>query len=181
MPQLLTDLRSLVLVLSFQVLAGFGAAAQPLDPNQLRAAQEFVADRQGLLAPTQVFGLQADLFCRSYYVELRRDADWGPNHPNWERGRAQFCAELIGIALPQGLSLEAYLASELAKELSHSELSQLNERNSEPGVVAAAARLQEQGFGWHFFVQAERPPGTAGLYSSAERESARRTVQILRR
>ncbi len=169
-----------IALLLFGATAG-DIKAQAPDDIRLEAAQTLVNDKDGLLAPVQLFGLTADLFCRSYFAELRRDADWGPNHPSWSKWLPDFCTELVQISLPEGRSLENFLALELAIGLTYPELVLLDARNSDPAVAAAALRLQGLGLNWIFFVQAERPSGTAGLYSSAEREAARRTVQILRR
>jgi hypothetical protein len=152
--------------------------AQPTEPR-IELARSLVQDRDGLLSPTKLYEISADLFCRSYFAELRRDAEWGPNHPNWSRTLPEFCTQLVQLALPEGRSLEDYLQGELSKALTATELSELDARNSDPAVVAASLRLQKRGLNWAFVVQAEKPPGTAGLFSSLEREAARRTAQTL--
>jgi hypothetical protein len=176
-------MRKYLIVLALIVLgttAG-GVSAQAPEAVRLEAAQTLVREKDGLLTPVALFGLTADLFCRSYFAEVRRDAGWGPNHPNWGKWLPDFCQELVQISLPEGHSLEAFLVLELAKGLTEAELVLLHDRNSDPVVAAASSRLQRTGLNWAFVVQAERPPGTAGLYSSAERETARMTAQILRR
>lgn len=153
--------------------------AQPSEPR-IEAARALVQGKDALLAPMRLYEMTADLFCRSYFIELRRDAEWGPNHPIWSRLLPEFCAELVQLALPDGQSLEGYLQAELAKELTQGELLDMGARNSDVAAIAASRRLQELGLNWIFVVQASKPPGTARLYSRAEREVAIRTAQILR-
>lgn len=73
-----------------------------------------------------------------------------------------------------------YLQAELAKEFTQSELLDLGAKNSDAAAIGASRRLQELRLNWLFVVQAAKPPGTARLDSSAEREVATRTAQILR-
>lgn len=154
--------------------------AQSLDGVRLEAARTLVNDKEGLLSPTQLFGMKADLFCRSYFADLRNDAVWGPNHPKWIKQLPDFCGEVLRIAMPEGQSVESYLEIELARGLTQTDLLDLNDKNSAPAIVAATSRLLGHGMSWTFVMQAERPPGVARMYSDAEREAARRTMQILR-
>lgn len=179
MPLMFVKKALLVAVLCIFASASSDVRSQPSEPNRLESAKRLVRDNDGLLAPLQLYGLTADLFCRSYFVELRRDAAWGPNHPGWAQWLTGFCKDLVQLSLPEGSSLEEFLAHELAKGLTQAEIDQLDLRNSHPEVVAASSRLQGRGLSWAFVVQAERPPGTAGLYSSSERETAKRTAQLL--
>lgn len=154
--------------------------AQPTEPR-IELARALIQDREGLLSPRKLYEISADLFCRSYFAELRRDPEWGPNHATWSKMLPEFCAELVQLALPEGRSLEDYLQGELSKALTPAELSELDSRNSDPSVIAASLRLQKLGLNWAFVVQAQKPPGTAGLYSSLEREAARKTQTLLER
>ncbi|MCL4182660.1 MAG: hypothetical protein KJ011_04345 [Burkholderiaceae bacterium] len=156
-----------------QIHAQQPAAAIPQAPQPALMQAE-------VFSPVQTFNLTTDLFARSYFAELRALPNWGPDHPLWARNLPSFSSEMRRLLLPQDVDLEAHLCAELQRQLTPEELLELAAVVSKPELMKSAARLEEIGASWSNLVLVQSVIRAPKLYSSAEREQAKRVVAALR-
>lgn len=140
----------------------------------------FASRRSGVFAPPQMYGFTADLFTRSYFIELRSIPDWGADHQKWARNLPDFSSGMMGLLVPSGVSLVEHLNSELPKRMSQADLVELEVINERPATQIAIQRLEHLGAGLESLMQVQGIMRAPKLYSSAERAKAKLVVQALR-
>jgi len=144
-------------------------------------SQDFIAiERASAFNPTQMYGLTADLFTRSYFAELRALPNWGVEHLAWSRNLASFSSEMLALLLPISVTLEAHLSRELARQLTENELSELSTSITKPEIMAATGRLSDIGASWKNLVLIQMVQREPKFYSASERAQAKALVSVLR-
>jgi len=157
------------------------AASAPNTPDTL--ANEFalslVSDPDVVAGPSELFLVSADLFARSYFMDLRPYPSWGPNDARWQKQYPVFLASVLANSLPNNAELEPFLASVLTQRMSAQELLELRAKASKPQFRAAVKRLGSLGLDLRFVLLAQRSPSVIRLYPLSDQKAARRTIELM--
>ncbi|MPS26398.1 MAG: hypothetical protein E2576_06935 [Alcaligenaceae bacterium] len=151
-----------------------------LDSTAQANALELSRKREGYIAPTQLFGLSADLFSRTYFAEVLPETKWGPDHSLWAPNLAAFKSDMVRLLLPPGVALDDYLADALVRGLSEDEVKALRREMESDDVHGAVRELTRIGLSWQVLVRAHTMQTESRYYSLAEQEQTRREMRLVR-
>lgn len=144
------------------------------------AATALAFDRELIVGPTELFLVSADVFARSYFLDLLPHTSWGPDEALWKANYPSFLEIIIASALPRGTTIEAFLASELTTWMSVEQLLELRSSASDPRMREAIELFRGMGLNPRFVLLAEHDPRVVRLYSREEMADATRTLDIMR-
>ncbi|HWT54364.1 MAG TPA: energy transducer TonB, partial [Rhodocyclaceae bacterium] len=139
---------------------------QPVETNTI--VSSFVAQKDGFLAPQQVYGLTVELFARSYFFDLMSARKMGVDHPGWARKFPEFLDDMLVLLRPKNISLESYLERELLAQMEKNDLVNLISATKQPRYLGAVECLKGMGVSWEYLIQANSILQAPTLYSSEE-------------
>jgi hypothetical protein len=176
---------ALALAVALSTVALGSLAQGPSSCFTPRTASEGIAvalasDRDATAGPSELYLVAADLFARSYFLDLLPYPSWSPEEALWKAQYPLFLEFVISNALPRDTPLATFLASEMTKRMSAEQLLELRAKVCDPKMRAAVKRLQAMGVNLRFVLLAERDPKVMRLYSREERADAKHTIDVMR-
>jgi hypothetical protein len=158
------------------------ASAEPISEPRTaqQAARDLLSEQDRILAPAYLFRNTADLFMRSYFAEFPASKNLGANNSKWQEQLTKFSDEMLLLMLPEGKTLEAHLAQELARQLTQSELDELLALTSSSELRQATERMKELGADWKVILKVQSVIKARDFYSEGEQQQVRQVINFMR-
>lgn len=153
----------------------------PPDPVAEAARRSALAERivqqpSSQLAARELGNYLADMAARPMFKSLRRDLNWGPDHPVWQRQFPEFVIAYASLSEELSPDVPGRLKEALAASMSEAELGEVATTLGSPRFRELERKLRSLGLDQRTALTLVGMSTSPELFSRSEKEAMRRQV-----